>query len=144
MAQDKEVAKVYTEDLQKLFLEMMIDHPESFVRVQNIFDSANFNRSLRDAAEFIKQHANKYKAMPTVEQINASLGTTLKSTTGLTEEHHNWFLEEFEGFSKSKALERAILKAADYLEKGNHAPIEKVDCLPSEKVTDRYQLDGRH
>ena len=81
MAQDKEVAKVYTEDLQKLFLEMMIDHPESFVRVQNIFDSANFNRSLRDAAEFIKQHANKYKAMPTVEQINASLGTTIKSTT---------------------------------------------------------------
>jgi len=120
------VTKEYTEDLQKLFLEMMIDHPESYVRVQNIFNSNNFNRALRDAAEFVKQHANKYKAMPTVEQINALLGTTLKSTVGLTDEHHEWFLTEFEGFSKRKELERAVLKAADLIEKGDYAPVEKI------------------
>ena len=127
MAQNKvEKAKEYTEDLQKLFLEMMIDHPESYVRVQNIFDANNFNRSLKEAAEFIKEYADNYRAMPTVDQINSTLGTTLKPVTGVTEEQHDWFLVEFEGFSKTKALERAILKAADYLEAGNRDPIEKL------------------
>jgi len=124
--EEKTQAKEYTDDLQKLFLEIMLDHPESYVRVQNIFDSKNFARSLQPAATFIKEHTEKYKAMPTIEQINASVGTTLKPTKDLTEEHTDWFLEEFEGFSQSKALERAILKAADYLEKGNRAPIEKL------------------
>jgi len=119
-------AKEYSEDLQKLFLEIMVDHPESYVRVQNIFDPLNFNRSLRDAANFMKEHTEKYKKLPTVEQINATASTTLAATKGLTEENHEWFLNEFEGFSQSKALERAILKAADYLEKGNRAPIEKL------------------
>lgn len=129
MAQFKKentVAKEYTEDLQKLFLEIMLDYPESFVRVQNIFDPEHFNRSLRESALFLKEHSTKYKVLPTVEQINATLGTTLKKTVGLAEEQHEWFLNEFEGFSQSKALERAILKAADLLEKGNRAPIEKL------------------
>lgn len=126
-------AKEYSEDLQKLFLEIMLDYPESYVRVQNIFDSANFNRSLRDAADLIKEHATKYKVLPTVEQLNATLGTTFKKTTGLADEQHEWFLNEFEGFSQSKALERAILKAADYLEKGNRTPIQKL-------ITDAVQI----
>ena len=35
-------------------------------------------------------------------------------------------MEEFEGFSKRKELERAILKSADLLEKGDYAPVEKL------------------
>jgi KaiC/GvpD/RAD55 family RecA-like ATPase len=35
-------------------------------------------------------------------------------------------MEEFEGFAKRKELERAILKAADLLEKGDFAPVEKL------------------
>jgi KaiC/GvpD/RAD55 family RecA-like ATPase len=124
--QPANVVREYTEDLQKLFLEMMIDNPESYVRVQNIFNVENFNRSLKDAARFVKEHADKHKAMPTVVQVNAVTGTELKVTTGLGEEHHAWFMEEFENFSKRKELERAILKSADLLEKGDYAPVEKL------------------
>lgn len=124
--QPANVVREYTEDLQKLFLEMMIDNPESYVRVQNIFNVENFNRSLKDAARFVKEHADKHKAMPTVVQVNAVTGTELKVTTGLGEEHHTWFMEEFENFSKRKELERAILKSADLLEKGDYAPVEKL------------------
>jgi archaellum biogenesis ATPase FlaH len=35
-------------------------------------------------------------------------------------------LEEFEGFTRRQELERAILKAADLLEKGNFDPVEKL------------------
>jgi replicative DNA helicase len=37
-----------------------------------------------------------------------------------------WFLDEFESFTKRQELERAILKAAEYLEKGNFDPVEKL------------------
>lgn len=118
--------KEYSEALQQLFLEMMIDNPESYVRVQNIFNYDNFNRSLKEAAKFIKEHADKHKAMPTVAQVNAVTGTELKDAVGLNEEHHSWFLEEFENFNKRKELERAILKSADLIEKGEFSPVEKL------------------
>jgi replicative DNA helicase len=118
--------KEYTADLQKLFLEMMVDNPESYVRVQNIYNVENFDRSVKEAAKFIKDHATKHKILPTVEQINATCGTELKATVGLSPAHYDWLLEEFEGFAKRKELERAILKAADLLEKGDYAPVEKL------------------
>ena len=43
----------YTVELQKLFLEMMVHDAQSYVRVQNIFNPENFDRSLRKAADFI-------------------------------------------------------------------------------------------
>jgi KaiC/GvpD/RAD55 family RecA-like ATPase len=105
---------------------MMVDNPESYVRVQNIYNVENFDRSVKEAAKFIKEHATKHKILPTVEQINATCGTELKATVGLSPAHYDWLLEEFEGFAKRKELERAILKAADLLEKGDYAPVEKL------------------
>ena len=65
----------YTVELQKLFLEMMVNDAQSYVRVQNIFNAENFDRSLRKAAEFIFDHAEKQSQMPTLEQVNAFSGT---------------------------------------------------------------------
>ena len=48
------MSKEYSSDLQKLFLEMMHQNPESYIRVQNIYNPENFDRSLREAARFIK------------------------------------------------------------------------------------------
>jgi replicative DNA helicase len=44
----------------------------------------------------------------------------------LTDGHYEWFLEEFESFTKRQELERAILKAADLLEKGEFDPVEQL------------------
>lgn len=118
--------KNYSADLQKLFIEMMIDNPESYVRVQNIFNPENFDRSLKDTARFLKEHVDKHKAMPTIAQVQGVTGLELKATTGLGSEHQGWFLEEFENFSRRKELERAILKSADLLEKDEFAPVEKL------------------
>ena len=46
----------YTIDIQKLFLEMMLNDAESFVRIQNIFNAQNFDKSLRETAKFIESH----------------------------------------------------------------------------------------
>jgi KaiC/GvpD/RAD55 family RecA-like ATPase len=118
--------KDYGLDVQKLFLEMMLHDAESFVRVQNIYNPENFDRSLRATAEFIAKHSDDYKTLPTREQIKAATGTALADIPDLNEGHNEWFMSEFEAFTRRQELERAILKSADLLEKGEYDPVEKL------------------
>ena len=104
----------------------MLEDAQSYVRVQNIYNPENFDRSLRSAAKFIKDHCDNHKTMPDRAQIAAATATPLNSIPDLNQGHFDWFLEEFEQFTKQKELERAILKAADLLEKGNFDPVEKL------------------
>ena len=118
--------KEYGIDVQRLFLEMMLQDAGSYIRVQNIYNPENFDRSLRPAAEFIKKHSTDHKTLPTIEQISASTGIKLVHTPDLNEGHFEWFMQEFESFTRRQELERAILKAADLLEKGDYDPVEKL------------------
>ena len=118
--------KDYSLDVQRLFLEMMLEDASSYVRVQNIYNPENFDRSLRPAAEFIMNHCNDHKTMPERSQIKAATGVALQAIPDLNEGHFDWFLEEFEGFTRRQELERAILKSADLLEKGEFEPVEKL------------------
>ena len=118
--------KDYSTDVQRLFLEMMLEDASSYVRVQNIFNPENFDRSLRPAAEFIREHSDKYKTMPELTQISATTGVKLQAVPDLNEGHFDWFMTEFESFTRRQELERAILKSADLLEKGEFEPVEKL------------------
>jgi KaiC/GvpD/RAD55 family RecA-like ATPase len=118
--------KEYNIEVQRLFLEMMLCDAQSYVRVQNIYNPENFDRSLREAARFVKEHSEQYKTLPTIDQIEAVTKVVLKHVPDLTEDHYNWFMTEFEGFTKRQELERAILTAADMLEKGDFDPVEKL------------------
>jgi len=119
--------KDYSVDIQKLFLEMMLGDAQSYVRVQNIYNVDNFDPSLREAATFIKEHSDKYKTMPELEQLNAAVGAKLKPIPPeMKDGHYDWFMEEFEKFTRRQELERAILKSADLLEKGDFDPVEKL------------------
>jgi archaellum biogenesis ATPase FlaH len=114
----------YSFDVQKLYLEMLLADAESFARAQNIFDSNSFDRKLQPIAKFIKDYAEQYKVLPEVEQVNAKHDIKLKAAKDLDPSHFNWLLDEFETFSRHKALEKAILESADLLEHGDYAPVE--------------------
>ena len=86
----------------------------------------NFDRKLRAAADFIVQHTKQYNIMPDPVQIKAATGVNVDRIDSLTDGHYDWFLDEFEKFTKRQELERAILKAADLLEKGEFDPVEKL------------------
>ncbi len=118
--------KEYGIEVQKLFLEMMLEDAQGYVRVQNIYNPENFDRSLRSAAEFLKEHGDKYKTLPDRAQIAATTGVKLQPVPELNEGHFEWFMNEFEAFTRRQELERAILKAADLLEKGDYDPVEKL------------------
>jgi|TARA_B100001971_G_C18253120_1_gene579884 archaellum biogenesis ATPase FlaH len=114
----------YSFDVQKLYLEMLLADAESFARAQNIFTPKSFDRKLQPIAKFIREYVDKYKVMPEVDQVNAKHDIKLKTAKDLDPSHFAWLLDEFETFSRHKALERAILQSADLLEKGNYAPVE--------------------
>ena len=118
--------KEYSVDFQKLFLEMMLHDAQLYVRIQNIYNEENFDRSLRSAAKFLKEHTEKHRTLPTLDQIKAVSGAELKPMPDMVEGHSDWFLEEFESFTRRKELERAILKSADLIEKGDYNPVEKL------------------
>jgi KaiC/GvpD/RAD55 family RecA-like ATPase len=127
MAQNNNSTPVpnYSYDIQRLYLEMFMSDAETFVRCQNIFDPENFDRKLQETAKFITEYVNEYKVMPEAQIVNASCSIDLNPAQ-LPEENYSWLMNEFEQFSRHKGLERAILKSADLLEKGDYGPVEKM------------------
>jgi replicative DNA helicase len=122
--EEQHQAKNYSFDVQKLYIEMLLADAESFARAQNIFNPKSFDRKLQPIAKFVKDYMDEYKVMPEVAQINAEHEIQLKEAKDLDPAHFNWLLDEFETFSRHKALEQAILSSADLLEKGDYGPVE--------------------
>jgi KaiC/GvpD/RAD55 family RecA-like ATPase len=119
--------KEFNPEVQTLFLRMMITNPELYTRVMNIMNPLNFHRSVRAAAEFIVEHSQKYNVLPDPTQIKATTGIEIELIPELdTAGHTEFFLTEFESFTKRQELERAILKASELLEKGEYDPVEKL------------------
>ncbi len=114
----------YGYEIQKVYLEMMMTDAESFVRAQAVFDPSNFDRRLQDTATFLNDYVIEHNALPTFDMINAATDGQLKHPGDLQENHYDWLLQEFETFSKHKALEAAILKSADLLESGEYGACE--------------------
>ena len=114
----------YGYDIQKVYLEMFMTDAESFVRCQGVFDPSTFDRRLAEPAKFIKDYVEEHNALPTFDMVNAATDSNLKDPGQLQENHYDWLLQDFETFSKHKALESAILKSADLLEKGQYGACE--------------------
>jgi len=114
----------YGIDIQKVYLEMMLTDAETFVRCQSVFEPESFDRRLQPAAKFINDYVADHNAMPLFEMVNAATHCDLKDPGSLQEQHYDWLLAEFETFARHKALEAAILKSADFLEKGEYGPVE--------------------
>ena len=119
---------VYTDDLQKLFLEFMITDPELFVRARNIISPVYFSKKYFEAVSMFVEHSEKYQTLPTIDQIKAKCEIELKQVPNIDDTQKQWFLDEFETFCRHKALERAIIDSADLLEKGDYRCFVVMRC----------------
>ena len=118
------MATVYTDDLQKLFIEFMITDSELFVRTRNIISPTYFSKKYFDTVEMLIDHADKYKTLPTIDQVKAKCEIDLTPVPNLDEAQKDWFLDEFETFCRHKALEKAIIESADLLERSEYGTVE--------------------
>lgn len=116
----------YNVEVQKLFLRLMVTDAELYTRVSNVMNPENFDKTLKKVATLFKEHATKYNVLPDRDQILVTTGVDLEPINELNEGHVQWFLDEFESFTKKQELERAILKSAELLEKGDYGPVEKL------------------
>jgi len=117
----------YSQELQKLYLEFMMTDHELFTRVNNIMDADHFDRPLRSTVEFIQSHARDYSEMPTAEQVYAVTNIDLQEIKDtITDNHKEWFLDDFEKFARHKGLEKAILASTDLLEKSDYGKVEQL------------------
>jgi archaellum biogenesis ATPase FlaH len=64
--------------------------------------------------------------MPIPQQLNSINNQGFETLGELDEGHQEWFLENFESFTRSEELERAIYKSVDLLQKGDYGPVEKL------------------
>ena len=116
----------YNTEVQKLYLEMMLADAETFVRCQGIFDHTLFDRKLQDAAEFINAYVKEYSVLPDYDMVNTHCRTDLKKPEEIKDGHYDWLMDEFESFTRHKALERAIINSADLLEKSDYGQVESM------------------
>lgn len=114
----------YSRDVQRVYLEIMLTDAATFVRCQSVFDPNSFDRTLQPAARFINDYVNTHNVLPTFDMVNSHCKIDLKNPGPLQEEHYDWLLGEFETFARHKALEAAILKSSDLLERGEYGPVE--------------------
>jgi replicative DNA helicase len=118
--------KDYGYEVQKLYLELMLADAEIFVRCQGIFDHTLFDRKLQDTAEFINVYAKEYSVLPEYDMVNASCRIDLKRPDAVKDGHMEWLMDEFEMFTRHKAIERAIIASADLLENHNYGEVESL------------------
>lgn len=118
--------KEYGYELQKLFLDFLVSNRDLAARCQNVLNGAYFDRRLRVAAEFIKSYMLEHGNIPDIVQVLAVSGVELTDIGDKATEHATWFLDEFEGFARHKALEGAILTSADLLDKSQYGAVERL------------------
>jgi len=125
MDRDQDEIIEYTEDKQKLLIDMLLSSEEIFARCQNILNAKYFVNKLRPAMRFILSHAEKYRILPKFEQVNAETGLNFTKIDNIGIQHQDSFLDEIEEFCKNRALADAVLSAVDLIEKGNYGEVEK-------------------
>ena len=121
----KNLSKEFSVEKQLMFLRMMVTNAELFTRVQNILNPDNFDKSLRPVIDFLIDHAKKYSLLPDTIQIKAETGVDVEVLSNFHESQNDYFLDEFELFTKRNEIERALFKAVQLHDKGDYNLILK-------------------
>lgn len=118
----------YSDDLQKLLISYMISDSDLFVRSNHIIRPEYWNKRYRKTISLLKEHYEKYKTMPTIEQIKAETNTTYDQVSvEETVEQGQWFFDTIEKFCRHKDMENIIInKGPELLEKGQNGLIEEL------------------
>jgi hypothetical protein len=119
------LSEKYDSDVQELLICMMLSDPELFVRCSNIVSPTYFDKKLVQSVGFIKSYSEKHNGLPSPKIVNAKYKTDFEQVE-MNESHKDWFLDTIEGFCKRKAMEQAIHKGSEMLEKGEYGDLEKL------------------
>lgn len=116
----------YSPDVEQLFIQFFLSEPELYTRCRNIVKSEHYEEPEHvRTMDFVIQHCDEYKAMPTVDQVKAVTGKIYQLADEVTDQHKEWFLDNYEQFARHKEIVAATLNAPKMIEKKQYGELEK-------------------
>ena len=105
---DKEDIKDYGEDKQKLLISVLLSSEDIFTRCVNIVNPKYFVNKLRPAVRYMLKHAEEYRVLPKIEQVNAETGLEFARIDDISPGHQDAFLAALKEFRNTRWLRRVI------------------------------------
>lgn len=110
---------------QKLLLEYLISNNDVFALCQSIINPKFFDPEFRQALRFILDYYSEYTALPSPDQIEAESELSL-AVTELTRDQISYATDQIESFCRQQAIIDAVVKSADFIEKGEYGSVENL------------------
>lgn len=113
---------------QKTLIELIISDPSTFTRIKSILKPEYFDKKFQHVIDYLLTFSNEYNAIPTIEQISTEARDEYHIIQGISQNPNlqQSVLDSAENFCKQRALELAILEAADRVNKGQSTGIDKI------------------
>ena len=113
---------------QKTLIELVISDPPTFTRIKSILKPEYFDKKFQHVIEYLLNFSNEYNALPTIEQISTEARDEYHIIQGISANPNlqQSVLDSVENFCKQRALELAVLEAADMVNKGINTGIDKL------------------
>jgi KaiC/GvpD/RAD55 family RecA-like ATPase len=113
------------QDKQKLMLTYLMNSNDLFVKANSVLESSFFDLELKKAVEFVKGHYEKYKALPSPDQLQVETGVKVTKQE-LSKQELKYAETELEGFCQYKAAENAIFAAVALIQDDKRTEIVKL------------------
>ena len=117
-----------SEQEQKTLIELIISDPATFTRIKAILRPEYFDQKFQHVIDYLLNFSNEYNALPTIEQISTEARDDYHIIPGISQNPNlqQSVLDSAENFCRQRALELAILDAADRVNKGQSTGIDKI------------------
>jgi KaiC/GvpD/RAD55 family RecA-like ATPase len=109
----------YNAEIQRILLSTFVADPDLFAKTCTIIKPQYFNEQFRPAVRFVLDYAEKFRALPTIELIQAASGVELhRFTPAERAVSVEWFRAECEEFCRHRAMEIAMVEGMTLLQNG--------------------------
>lgn len=109
---------------QQLLIEYLISSPDLFALCNPVVQPDFFVPDIKPVVKFLKEYFDKYRHIPSPDQIKAETGHTC-ATQEVSRDKFDYCADEMEKFCKERAIEQALLQGAKLLSKGEFGTIEQ-------------------
>lgn len=114
-------------DSQKALIELIFNNPDVFSKVKPILNPEYFDKRLQPSIRYLIDFTNDYTSLPLVQQLNDETHLEYHIITQpMSDGIKQSLVDSVEIFCKTQALNLAIIKCADMIEKGNTTGIDKI------------------
>lgn len=114
---------------QRLLLSCLVADRDLLSLCIGLVKPSYFDPSLKKPVKFLIEYFEKYKDVPRFDMVRASTGVQLDEVDRPTRAESKFVADELETFCRNKAIEEAIIKGPELLQKGDFSEI--LDTLKS-------------